>query len=111
MVLSLFYRQIKSDYEKHQFSICRSKVNLKFEIVLDLNGLPYIFLLATKSIKAGEVGWLDYGDAYWSHWRGGGPPRDMGAAALVQPTAPVSQDVFVRSRARALLGAEILTIV
>ena len=32
------------------------------------NGWPYVFLMATKKIPAGQPLRVDYGDAFWDTW-------------------------------------------
>ena len=44
------------------------KLNLKFTIVPDTYGRPYVFFQTTRAVKKGEVGLTDYGDMYWKRW-------------------------------------------
>jgi hypothetical protein len=56
-------------------------VNFVFCYVYDEYGRPFVFLRATKDLKRGDVGWLDYGD---HHWESKTPPE--GRASLVAGT-------------------------
>lgn len=42
--------------------------NMRFCVVGDAYGRPFVFLLAIKDIPKGHTCWLDYGDGYWEHW-------------------------------------------
>jgi hypothetical protein len=48
---------------------CKYRLNLRFTVILDRVGLPYVFLMATRDIQAGETGLTDYGDRYWQNWQ------------------------------------------
>jgi len=48
---------------------CKDRLNLRFTVILDRVGLPYVFLMATRDIQAGETGLTDYGDRYWQNWQ------------------------------------------
>mmetsp|Transcript_21014 Transcript_21014/g.43079 ORF Transcript_21014/g.43079 Transcript_21014/m.43079 type:complete len:84 (+) Transcript_21014:92-343(+) len=41
--------------------LCASKT-------IKANGWPYVFVMATKDIKAGEALRADYGDSFWETW-------------------------------------------
>jgi len=43
------------------------KPNCKYQVV-KANGWPYVFVMATQAICAGEVLRADYGDAFWETW-------------------------------------------
>jgi len=42
--------------------------NCKYQVV-KANGWPYVFVMATQPIAAGESLRADYGDAFWDTWR------------------------------------------
>ena len=43
---------------------CSDLQNCKYQVV-KANGWPYVFLMATKKIPAGQPLRVDYGDAFW----------------------------------------------
>jgi hypothetical protein len=42
---------------------------VRFSLVFDQFGRPFVFLLAVADIPAGQACWLDYGDLYWENWK------------------------------------------
>jgi hypothetical protein len=43
--------------------------NLKFHLCKDPHGRLFLFYQLMRDVVCGEVGWVDYGDVYWTSWR------------------------------------------